>query len=95
MKTLTKILGMSVLALTFAGCAPDPTIAMRDGSLENSNYEVKRVAVFTDNLAYQHRRGIYEITDKRDGKTYIGISGIGISEKAVHSAGKSSAQDER
>jgi hypothetical protein len=67
-KTLTKILSASALALTFAGCAPDPTMAMRDGGLENSNYEVKRVAVFADDLAYQHRRGIYEIIDKRDGK---------------------------
>ncbi|VVB79399.1 Uncharacterised protein [uncultured archaeon] len=95
MRSLTNLIAAGALALSIAGCAPAPTISMQNENFSNGNYEVKRVAVFTDNLAYQSRRGIYEITDKQTGKTYIGISGVGITEKGLHSAGKTVVQDER
>ncbi len=100
-KNIGKTFALSGLCLTIAGCAPDPTIRMKTEpdsmfSMQNDEkYEVKRVAVFKDNLAYQNRRGIYEITNKKTGKTYFGVSGIGITENANHSAGKSTAEDER
>ena len=50
------------------------------GTNPESQYLVKRVEVFEDELAYSHLRGIYEIMDKKTGKKYLGISGIGITE---------------
>ena len=67
----------------------------REPQPQSVNYEVSRVGVFEDSLAFKGKRGIYEIKDLKTGKSYIGVSGIGISEKGVHSSGKSSALDER
>jgi len=91
-------------ALAFLGCSPKPTIEMKiaepapiqkTDSEQVVNYSVTRVAVFGDDLAYGHHRGIYEITDNKTGKKYFGVSGIGIYEVGSHPAGKSTVQDER
>lgn len=57
--------------------------------------KVTRIGVVNDDLAYDGKRGVYEITDTRTGQTFIGVSGIGIAEVGSHMAGKSSIRDER
>jgi len=85
-----NILAVGGLCAALAGCGPKPTMEMniantpKPGLESNSNYSVTRVGVFEDNLAYDGKRGIYEITDNRTGKKYIGVSGIGISELGSH-----------
>lgn len=91
---------IGALCLGFAACSPSPTIEMRTENpiqkvQSNSRYSVERVAVFEDNLAYNSRRGIYEITDHKTGQKYIGVSGIGISQRGSHSNGKQTFADER
>ena len=56
---------------------------------------VKRIAVIPDDIAYSDYRGVYLITDKKTGKEYIGLSGVGISESGSHQSGKTSIPDER
>lgn len=60
-----------------------------------SRYEVTRVEIFGDNLAYEGKRGIYEIIDHKTGKHYFGISGIGITEIGSHTEDKTTVKDER
>ena len=94
-------LGLTGLALlSLIGCGPKATIKMKDETMINieqasPRYEVKRVAVFKDELAYNEKRGIYEILDKETGKTYFGISGIGITEVGSHNAGDTAVEDEQ
>jgi len=109
MKILSGIAGLAALAIT-AGCDMQYPSAEAEITLEKqmnrtetktvavespAKYEVKRVAVFEDDLAYGYKRGIYEIKDKETGKTYVGISGIGITERGSHMAGKIPTGDER
>lgn len=49
-------------------------------TVEDSRFRVERAAVFEDSLAYNNRRGIYILTDKKTERTYIGISGVGVTE---------------
>lgn len=57
-------------------------------------YEVTRVCTFEDDFAFKGQRGIYEIKDKKTGKEYFGISGIGISERSeIPGSGKTSAME--
>ncbi len=59
-------------------------------------FEIQRVGVFADDLAYGSERGIYVLKDRETGKEYIGISGVGLSELGNHQAGKNSiVPDER
>lgn len=93
-----------ILTVAFVGgCGPDPNMAMREQVYNapdvkiqpQQRVEVNRIGVFTDNLAYGNRRGVYVIKDTLTGKEFIGISGVGITETGSHSAGKSSTTDER
>ena len=93
---LREIVLLGSLALT--GCSPNPTINMQKEETKlntEAQYSVKRVAVFEDDLSYNNRRGIYKIIDQKTGKTYFGVSGIGIIEVGTHQAGKSTIIDER
>jgi hypothetical protein len=91
MKALRNILctGMISLAgLGLVGCekAVGPTITMQTETKElnqEPQYSVKRVGTFADNLAYGGKRGIYEITNERTKKKYLGVSGIGIIEPVI------------
>lgn len=88
------------LVLILQGCNPTPTIKMQKEavpkvSAESSGYSVTRVAVFEDDLAYNQRRGIYEIYDNKNRKRYLGVSGIGICELGSHGDNESSVIDER
>lgn len=47
-------------------------------------FQVQRVGVFEDKLAYGDRRGIYVVTDRETGREFVGISGVGISELGAH-----------
>lgn len=96
-------LAIAVLAATGCG-GPEPTQQMMDKAQprlpdiepqSTTRFEVSRVGVFRDNLAYDNVRGIYVIVDKQTGTEYVGVSGIGISELGSHSTGKSQHPDER
>lgn len=58
-------------------------------------FELKRVQSFSDGAAYSGYRDIYILKDNETGKEYIGISGIGITERGSHTQSKNSVQDER
>jgi hypothetical protein len=100
--TLTKMIGVGLIGLSILGCGPKPTIKMRTeteskemvNSREGSRYSIKRVAVFEDDLAYENKRGIYEIIDNKTGHTYLGVSGIGITELGSHSVTTSTGDGE-
>lgn len=89
------------LLVLFVGCEPKPTqpITVISGEQSSPRYTVHRVGVISDDLAYNSRRGIYEIYDTKTGITYVGLSGVGIAELGSHtvSHGKTTAQhpDER
>lgn len=89
-------------AALLSACGPDPTMQMGtgpnvDGMTHNvtERISVTRVGVFRDDTAYNSRRSIYVIVDRKTGKEYIGVSGVGISETGSHRAGKSNVMDER
>lgn len=98
-----RAIALSGLSLVLSGCKPQPSeteIEMKktyaeSQPAESQNYIITRVGVFKDDLAYGDKRGIYEIVDNRTGKTYLGVSGIGICEVGSHKAGKTSVADER
>ena len=92
---MTRLLAILTLAVGMMGCGPDANITMNDDVKGSNRYKVTRVAVFEDSLAYDRKRGIYEITDRESGRTYLGFSGIGICEVARHPVGKTSMPDER
>lgn len=81
-------------ALTLTACGPDPTMPMPTLQ-SNDRVSIERIGVIKDDTAYQARRGVYVIKDKKTGQEFIGISGVGISETGSHSSGKSSTTDER
>jgi hypothetical protein len=86
------------LLIFVAGCMPTPDTPLNVESpmkVDNQRFQVTRVGVIEDNLAYQNRRGIYIIRDTKTEQEYIGVSGIGISEMGNHSSGKTSIADER
>lgn len=88
---------VSVAALTLAACGPEPSIHMgNETALSGTGrVSVTRIGIFSDELAYGDRRGVYVIVDHKSGKEYIGISGVGISETGSHNVGKSNVSDER
>lgn len=76
------------LLLFSLGCGPTPTMEMgSEKFLETrltGRFAVQRVGVFSDDLAYGNRRGIYLITDSETGAQFVGVSGVGISELGSH-----------
>lgn len=87
-KTKLTVFIMSVVAIAatvlLVGCEPPPRQQMDIIDNTYSHVSVQRLAVFEDDLAYNNRRGIYIITDHKTKKSYLGISGIGISEVGSH-----------
>lgn len=53
----------------------------------DDRFSVNRVQVVYDELAYNSKRGIYVITDKKTGKEFLGVSGIGVAELSGARAG--------
>lgn len=90
-----------LLALPLAACGIEPDKKVRDGdpievratdgwmydrrAKAVERFRVTRVGVFTDDLAYGDRRGIYLIVDTTTGREFVGVSGIGISDVGSHS----------
>lgn len=90
----------SLLLVSACGPPADTKLQTRqDGLLgvvtQNGAVSVTRIGVFADDLAYDGKRGIYLIRDERTGVEYIGLSGVGISERGSHARGKQQVQDER
>lgn len=90
-----------ILFLVLSSCKSEPTLQItkefefKAAEQGNPRFQVSRVAVFEDELAYNSRRGIYIIYDSESGKQFVGISGIGISELGSRSVRKTGRLDER
>ena len=96
MKTAMTIL----FVLACAACTPEPTMQMGTSpdaiaATDDVRVEVVRVGVFRDTVAYNDTRGVYVIRDKKTGREFIGVSGVGIAETGSHVAGKAVIADER
>lgn len=93
--------GLAMAALAFPGC----DIERRPAAVnlpQASNYkqgsqrfQIERIAVFEDSLAYQGTRGIYLIRDTQTGQVLFGVSGIGVAQLVPHKSGKATVEDER
>lgn len=90
---------LACLALLLTACEDpkaDTNLGIVPASPKSARFDVKRVGVFQDGIAYHDQRGIYVITDKETGREYVGVSGVGISETGRHQVGKNnSVEDER
>lgn len=96
MKTATTIL----IAIACTACSPEPTMQMSESpdaiaATDDLRVEVTRVGVFRDTIAYGDMRGVYVIRDKKTGREFIGVSGVGVAETGSHMAGKTVIADER
>ena len=104
----TKILltlGLASLALTISGCDgaaeryPSVTGQIQQEQPKyvsnTSEFDLIKKQTFYDKDAYNSTRSVYVLKDKITGKEYIGVSGIGISERGSHTSGKSTIEDER
>jgi len=98
---MAGIVGLGLFCLGTDDCErpkEEPQVTLQKENKEEkteAGYRVKRVAVFNDDLAYHGKRGIYLITDEATSRTYLGVSGIGITEVGSHSNGNSNVKDER
>ncbi len=98
---LTGITFAFVFATLLSACDQAPDMSTYQQDMKKSNpagsgrFEVERVSVFRDKLAYDGRRGVYVITDTETGKQFVGVSGVGVSELGSHSNGKMVTTDER
>ena len=94
---------VATMAIALTGCGPQGPAQQSTHlketpySAEGSRFDVRLEAKFVDVLAYSSYRGIYVITDRKTGREYVGISGVGITEIGAHDTdGKGSkAEDER
>lgn len=81
----------AVALLLLAGCdnGPKPAESEMDVASQLSTdadcITVTKLSEFRDGLAYNDWRGVYMMKDKKTGQSWIGISGIGISEVGSHS----------
>lgn len=101
MFTVRQILLLILLFVLFVSCSPEPTVQMmketnfKTSENKEQRFQVSRVGIFEDELAYNSRRGIYVISDSLSGKQFVGISGLGIAEMGSHTVGKGVVLDER
>lgn len=95
---------IGIITLTFGGCNEENRYPGVDGrypvkneaiSDNSSDFVLIKKQTFYDESAYGNVRNVYILKDKFTGKEYIGISGIGISERGNHQQGKISVPDER
>lgn len=97
---MSKLLWLG-LCVGLWGCSPAPSDTLEAGgdavgrTSDAGPVTIRRVAVIEDSTAYHRQRSVYIITDKETGQQWIGISGVGVSERGRHMAGKASIQDER
>lgn len=101
MKTPYKLSLLAVFLFLFCVAAEDGCedrridTPMKIQTLNETRFTVTRVGVFSDDMAYANKRGIYLIVDTATKKEYLGVSGIGISDLGVHKNGKDDVKDER
>lgn len=91
---MDKFLLAALAAVFLTACQPAATQPMNK-VVGTERISVERIGVFEDDLAYMSRRGVYLIKDSETGQEFIGISGVGITERATHQSGKASVSDER
>lgn len=95
MKTNLMILAVMMLV----ACLPEPDMSMqspqRITASDGSRITVERIGIFSDDIAYNKRRGVYVIRDKTADREFIGVSGVGIAETGSYQSGKFSVRDER
>lgn len=60
----------------------EPIKTQITSSSQDARFTLDRITIFKDELAYRERRAVYELKDSKTGKTYIGLSGVGIVEVA-------------
>lgn len=104
--TYKKLFGTSALmlaAIAVSGCGGadstpvikvQPAGAVRE-TQPDARVEVEVVGAFADAYAYNGRRTVYVVRDKKTGKEFVGVSGVGIAETGIHSSGKTAITDER
>jgi hypothetical protein len=93
MTRLAATLALTVLATAVVGCSTEPTMPMT--ATASGGFNVERVGVFRDDLAYDGVRGVYVITQTSTGRQWVGVSGVGISELGAQSTGKVIVEYER
>lgn len=104
--TYKKLFGTSALmlaAIAVSGCEGSdstPVIKVQSGATvretqPDARVEVEVVGTFADAYAYNGRRIVYVVRDKKTGKEFVGVSGVGIAETGVHISGKTTITDER
>lgn len=92
---MTCLVVAIAILIIIGGCSTEPSIPDVSCTQNSSRFEISRVSIVKDDIAYGGKRGIYIIKDKKTNTEYVGISGIGISEVGNHIAGKISKNDER
>lgn len=56
-------------------------------------FEVVRVQVITDYLAYNNTRAVYILKDRKTGQEFVGLSGVGITELNRVTCGKGCSKE--
>lgn len=103
---IAKILGAIIVAglttMIMIGCENQNPPSVGDGlnqqvTIQRAplHFRLEKVQSFNDNNAYGKVRSVYILKDLETGKEYIGVSGIGISERGSHLSGKVQVSDER
>ena len=95
---MKRIFIAPAIVLTLTACDPGPQPQNIDAGIVSAStrFDVKKEAKFYDSEAYSNYRVIYVITDKKTGREYIGVSGVGVSEVGSHPTTKGQhATDER
>ena len=95
---MKKILMLAAVAMLL-GCNPESdvkvNVPLHNVYRPDDRFIVTRELTIEDDIAYGGQRAVYTFVDKKTGKEYIGLSGVGIVETGSHTTGKSSVQDER
>ena len=95
---------IGIITTAFSGCGEENRYPGVDGrypvknetiSDNSSDFVLIKKQTFYDESAYGNVRNVYVLKDRVNGKEYIGVSGIGISERGSHLSGKISIPDER
>ena len=97
---MKKILMFAVVALLF-GCGQKSdvdvkvSVPLHNVYRPDDRFIVTRELIIEDDIAYGSRRAVYTLVDKKTGKEYVGLSGVGIAETGTQFTGKSAVQVER
>lgn len=67
--------------------APQQIKSMSELPPTSQRFMVEFAGTFRDDAAYDNKRRIYILTDKKTNRQYLGVSGVGISEIGATSDG--------